>query len=266
VNVWTIAVNTFGEAMRKRALNVFLLVAIILIILSNAFAFFTTPQQGNRVELTIVRGMGLAVIMLSGLVMSIFLGMDLVPTEIERRTIYTILSKPVRRYHYIAGKLLGASLTLLINLGLMGLFFLAVVAYKTRALEPQLLVGVLLFYIQFVLLGSVAVFFSVVLTKNINVALTFFVFVVGTLSEYWQSVANLAGHNQQKIVEVLAKAVHLLVPNFGNFNIANPLIHPEALQEIPRFGLYVAKTVGYGLLYTAIMLVLACIAFERKEV
>ncbi|MGC8832799.1 MAG: ABC transporter permease [Armatimonadota bacterium] len=264
MNAWVIATNTFGEALRKRVLNVFLLVAIILIILSNAFAFFTTPQQGNRVELTVVRSMGLGVIVLAGLVMSIFLGMDLIPTDIEHRTIYTILSKPVRRYHYVAGKFLGAALTLALNLGLMGIFFVGVVTYKAKTFQPELLVGVLMIYLQFVLLGAVAVFFSIFLTKNINVALTFFVFVVGTLSEYWKSVANLA--KEQPVIQFLARMVHLIVPNFNNFNMANPLIHPEQMHEIPNFAGYVAKTAAYGILYTLLLLILASIVFERKEV
>ncbi|HEY3284527.1 MAG TPA: ABC transporter permease [Armatimonadota bacterium] len=270
---WVIATTTLGEAMRKRILQVFLMVSLILIIISQAFAFFSLPANttssavgtnattwGN--ELVIIRSLAYGIISLAGLVMSIFLGMDMVPTEIEKRTIYTILSKPVARASYIFGKFLGSALTLFVNLGLMALAFMVLVLLKNHTLEWQIFVGVGLIYFQFCMLGAMALLFSILLTRNINVALSFFMFVTGTLSDYWESVVSLTGPGLKPAFRVL----HVLIPNYGNFNMHNPLIHPEVLKEIPNYAAQVRNVMLYGVGYTAILVLFAILVFERREV
>lgn len=278
MTIWTIAANTLGEARRKKVIQIFLMVALIMIILSQAFAFFAAPggistqsagdvgvADANRIELIVIKGMAFGVIVLAAMVMSIFLGTDLIPSEIERKTIYTILSKPVRRSAYIAGKQLGLALTLGMNIGLMGLAFLALLLYKTHQFPIEIVVGVVILFIQFVMLGSLALTFSVFLTRNINAALTFFMFVVGMLSEYLLSIANQTEKGASPALGMLLKVFHVLIPNFSNFNIINPLIHPEAMKEMPNFYVHVAELAGYGLLYSFGLLILAIIIFDRKE-
>jgi ABC-type transport system involved in multi-copper enzyme maturation permease subunit len=279
MTAWTIATNTLGESMRKKVISIFLLVAIIMIILSQAFAFFASPgagigtqavggvspSSGNRVELIVIKSMAFGVIVLAGLIMSIFLGMDLIPSEIDRRTIYTILSKPVRRSAYIAGKQIGLSLTLAVNIGLMGVVFIGLVFFKTMQIPWEIAVGVLLILVQFIMLGSVALFFSVFLSRNINAALTFFIFVVGMLGDFWQSVGRLSGGSGNKVIESLMKVLHYVIPNFSNFNATNPLIHPEKLVDTNFYQYVFLKTIPYGLVYSAILLLLAIFIFDRKE-
>ena len=284
MTAWTIATNTVGEAMRKKVINIFLLVALILIILSQAFAFFASPDaggittrtaegvavsQGNRVELVVIKSMAFGVIVLSGLVMSIFLGMDLIPTEIERKTIYTILSKPVRRSAYITGKQLGLAMTLGINIGLMGLAFLALIYFKTWQVPWEIAIGVFLIFLQFAVLGSVALFFSVFLTRNVNAALSFFVFIVGTLSEFTATIGSRVGEvggASSTILQKIMQGIHFFIPNFYYFNVTNPLIHPEKLKEIPNFYQHVfVKVMPLGIAYALVLLILAIILFDRKE-
>ena len=114
--VWMIASGTFGEAMRRKILNVFLFVALALIVMGFAFASFQ-PRQ----EIVLIKSLGLGVIVLAGVFISVILGINLIPKEIERRTIYTILSKPVQRYQFLCGKFLGGLMTVLSNIALMGI-------------------------------------------------------------------------------------------------------------------------------------------------
>lgn len=279
MTAWTIATNTFGEAMRKKVINIFLLVSLIMIILSQAFAFFAAPgglstqtagdvgvANVNRIELIVIKSMAFGIIVLAGLVMSIFLGTDLIPAEIERKTIYTILSKPVRRSAYVTGKQLGLAMTLGLNFLLMGLAFLALLFFKTYRFPVEIAIGVLIIFIQFVMLGSVALLFSVFLTRNINAALTFFIFVVGMLSDFLLTIATRTGESSSRALGLLMKGIHLAIPNFSNFNITNPLIHPEAMQEIPNFYSHVfLELIPYGLVYSVAMLLLAIFIFDRKE-
>jgi ABC-type transport system involved in multi-copper enzyme maturation permease subunit len=279
MTTWAIATNTLGEAMRKKVIQIFVLVAVIMIFLSQAFAFFASPDagigsqtvngiaasQGNRVELVIVKSMALGVIVLSGLVMSIFLGMDLIPNEIERKTIYTILSKPVRRSAYLTGKQLGMAMTLGLNIGLMGLVFLGMIFFKTYRVPWEIIVGVLLIFIQFVMLGSVALFFSVFLSRNINAALTFFVFIVGMLGDFAQSIGNLSGRAGSHVIQILVRILHYIIPNFSDFNANNPLIHPEKLAETNLYQYAFVKAIPYGIAYSLVLLFLAIVVFDRKE-
>jgi ABC-type transport system involved in multi-copper enzyme maturation permease subunit len=254
VTAFTIANITIRESMRKKIIQVFVLVAIILIILSQAFAFFASPTGGS-----IAAGAGKAGGIASGN------RVELIPSEIERKTIYTILSKPVRRSAYLAGKQLGMAGTLGVNLGLMGLVFLGLIYFKTFQIPWEIIVGVLLILVQFTMLGSIALLFSVFLSRNINAALTFFVFVIGMLGDFLPEIANLSGESGNKFIAAVVKVFHYIIPNFANFNANNPLIHPEKLAETNLYQYAFLHVIPYGILYSAVCLVIALFIFDRKE-
>jgi magnesium-transporting ATPase (P-type) len=115
----TIALNTFQEAVRRRWMTALLAFAVVLLVLST---FFRWMQAGE--EQKFLRDFGIGFIIIMTLLMAIFLGVSLVPPEIERRTIFTILSKPVDRGEFLIGKFLGLCLTLFVNLFVMGVAFL----------------------------------------------------------------------------------------------------------------------------------------------
>jgi ABC-type transport system involved in multi-copper enzyme maturation permease subunit len=121
--ILTLARGTFGEAMRRKILNVFLFVAIAMIVLFFAFASFSPAT-----DMIITMSTGLGIISLAGVFISVILGINLIPGEIEKRTIYTILSKPVKRYEFLVGKFLGGLATVFVNIFLMGLLFVVGVA------------------------------------------------------------------------------------------------------------------------------------------
>lgn len=257
-----IARTTIGEALRRRVLNAFLFVGLIMIILSFAFSTLSV-----REDLTLVRGMGLGIISLAGLFISIILAINLIPTEIEKRTIYTILSKPVRRHEFLLGKYFGAIGTVLINVGLMALAFMVAVAGKyLYAQQPILNVlplfkGVLMIYLQLVLLCSLAVFFSTFLSPLVNFFLTFSLFVIGNLSSFTQDLAKV---NHNPLAKGFFTAVHYLVPNFGNFQFQNPLINPEV--QVTNETLFLVSNTIYALVYSSVLMILAILVFDRREV
>jgi len=262
MNVWVIARTTTGEALRKKVLNVFLLVAVVMIVLSVVFAFFT-PRE----EITIVRSMSFGAIVIFGVLISVIMSIGLIPNEVEKRTIYTLLAKPVRRWEFIVGKFLGAALTIFINVALMCVVFVMLVAIKTHQIQWDLFLGVLLIYFGLTLLAAIAIFFSVVLTPNINVALTLALYIVGNLSEYTEAMARLAVQRSQNVILSYAIwALHYLVPNFSNFNIQHPMIHPENVTVEPTFMiLYAVKAILYALMYIAALLFAAVLLFDNRE-
>ena len=258
---WVIARTTVGEALRRKILNAFLMVGIALIVLTFAFSTFSA-----REELTLIKGMGLGIISLAGIFISVILAINLIPNEIERRTIYTILSKPVRRHEFLLGKYFGAIGTVLINIGLMALAFVLAVALKQignpDAANPlSLFKGVAMIYLQLLLLCSLAVFFSVFLSPLVNFFLTLSLFIIGNLSSFTQDLIKV---NHNPLVKGFFAVVHYLVPNFGNFNIQNPLINPDV--QIRNEALFLTQNTIYALVYAAVLMILAILVFDRREV
>ena len=282
--IWTIAKTTFGEAMRKKILNVFLIVAVAMIVLSMSFT-----QLGFQSDLTVVKSLGLFVILLAGFIISLILCVSLIPNEVERRTIYTILSKPVKRYEFVVGKFLGGLLTLFVNIALMGAVFIIMVmvkvwlsgdaamssklaeamaqagekALKPRILDTSLIVGVLLMYFQFFLLSAVVMFFSTFLTPTVNFFASSAVYVVGSAASIWQSIAMNKGPEVSSLVKAFYKVIYTIMPNFDNFNIQNRLIHPQELRSMP---IYVVGVIAYALLYSLVLMIVSVLIFEKKEV
>jgi ABC-type transport system involved in multi-copper enzyme maturation permease subunit len=209
----------------------------------------------------------------------------LIPQEIERRTIYTILSKPVRRYEFIVGKFLGALLALAINIGVMGIVFVAITVFKAwgaqvpaatvggtnmgqvGAMKVQLfdanaVWGVVMIYLQFMVLSSVVLMFSVVLTPTVNFFMGLGVYIVGVLGSLTETImkSDQAGAGIKGLYTVL----HYAIPNFDSFNVTNTLLHPE--KHIVNMAAYVGKIGLYGVLYSLIMMVIAVIIFQKREV
>lgn len=256
---WVIARTTIGEALRRKILNAFLMVGIGMIVLTFAFSTFS-PRE----ELTLIKGMGLGIISLAGIFISVILAINLIPTEIEKRTIYTILSKPVRRHEFLLGKYFGAIGTVLINIALMSIAFVIAVIIKNPAQTADALTlfkGVAMIYLQLLLLCSLAIFFSTFLSPLVNFFLTLSLFIIGNLSSFTQDLAKV---NHNPIIKGFFTAVHYLVPNFGNFNIQNPLINPDV--TIKNEALFLTQNFIYALVYAAVLMILAILVFDRREV
>ena len=112
--VWVIAFNTFREAIRDRILYLLLAFALFLIGFSQVLSLLTVGSEEK-----IVKDLGLASISVFGVLTAIFIGVSLVSKEIDRRTIFTVVSKPIHRYQFILGKYFGLAFTLLVNTSVM---------------------------------------------------------------------------------------------------------------------------------------------------
>ncbi|MEN6372037.1 MAG: hypothetical protein ABFD64_08495 [Armatimonadota bacterium] len=286
--IWTIAKTTFGEAMRKKILNVFLIVAVAMIVLSLSFT-----QLGFQSDMTVVKSLGLFIILLAGFIISLILCVSLIPTEVERRTLYTILSKPVNRYEFVLGKFIGGVLTLTVNIALMGIVFIIMVtvkaalsgsvsglgsqtssmlamgdqaaaAIKPRIFDPSLLIGVLFIYCQFFILSAVVVFFSVFLTPTVNFFASSAVYVIGSTSAVWQSIADSKNKDISPLVKAFYWVLERVIPNFDYYNIQNKIIHPHT--EARSMEVYVVMGVLKALLIVTFLMIAAVLVFDRKEV
>lgn len=284
--IWAIARTTIGDALRKKVLQVFLVVAIGLIVLSLSFSqtLEFSSRSGISADFMLLKSFGLGMMALAGIFISLILGVSLIPQEFERRTIYTILAKPVKRYEFICGKFIGALGTLGITTGLMGAAFILTIVAKalaaqnvidaptvaglqTTATKIQLfdwnvLWGVILVYLQFMVLSSVVLLFSLIFTPTVNFFMGAAVYMVGFMSSVVQSLGSASEANAA--LKAFFQVTSFVLPQFDRFNVSNQLLHPET--QIANMGIYTLQVGAYGLIYVLITLVVAILIFERKEV
>src|SRR5205085_12542951 len=163
--VMAIAKQTLEDMLRRKILLILLIVAVGMIALGPSVGFLS-PRESS----VVLRSMGLAVILIAGLLITILSSIQVIPTEIERRTIYTVLSKPVQRYEFVLGKFLGGIFTVFVMIAAMGIVFLGVLYWTETPhhLAPDMIKGVIMTFFQMMLLGAMSIFFSTFATPVVN--------------------------------------------------------------------------------------------------
>ena len=174
--IWAIAENTFREAIRDRIL--YLLLAFALLFMGSAQVLSLLTVGGEE---KIIKDLGLDSISLFGVLTSIFIGVALVSKEIERRTIFTIITKPIHRYQFLLGKFCGLGLTLLVNTAVMTLWFYFILLLKGYA-DARLLLAVFLIFLELLLVTAFTVLFSSFTTPILSTLFSLSLYLVGHLT------------------------------------------------------------------------------------
>ena len=252
MKVIAIAKNTFKEALRGKMFNIMLIFALVTIGSTKMFSFFT-PRE----EMKMIKDMGFFFIVFFGLLIAIFLGAKMITEELEKKTIYTVLSKPIHRYELILGKLVGTMFALFINLCFMSIVFLGVIYLKERVLNFKIFKAMFLIFVSLSLISSIAIMFSTFATTTISVTLTMFLYIVGNIFEYLKHLASKGG----TVLKFILDGAYYLFPNFTNFNINRDVIHGTVVS-----GMYILKITAYGLNYIIIFTLLAVLFFRKREV
>jgi ABC-type transport system involved in multi-copper enzyme maturation permease subunit len=248
----TIALNTFKEAVRDRILYLLLFFAALSIIVSRILALLTV---GDRVK--IIKDVGLASISLFGALMAILIGTGLVYKEIEKRTIFTLISKPMRRHEFLLGKFFGLVLTLFVMLLLMSVIFLALVFFHTYTIEWKLLLAILYIFIELILITAVSILFSSFSTPILSSLFSLCFYLIGHFS--W-SLETLIKKIPAGLFKVLAEIVYTVLPDLENFNYKTEVVHG---LHIPAQALLYSA--AYGIVYTVFIMALAVLVFRRRD-
>jgi len=252
MTVKVIALNTFKEAVRDRILYLLLFFAAVSILFSRVLALLTV---GDRAK--IIKDVGLASISLFGALMAVLIGTGLVYKEIEKRTIFTLISKPIRRHEFLLGKFFGLLLTLLVMLAAMSLIFVALVFVETRAVEWRLFAAIFLVFFELALITAVAVLFSCFSTPILSSLFTISFYLIGHFS--W-SLDLLIKKARAGAAKASLRVLSAVLPNLENFNVRT-----EAVQGLPfPPGLFLYAP-AYGIAYAAFVLVLAVLVFRRRD-
>jgi len=250
--VAVIALNTFRESLRDRILYNLLFFALFLMGFSVLLGDFTIAEQKK-----IVTDLGLAAINLVGVVIAIFVGIGLVSKEIERRTVYTIMARPISRAQFILGKYLGLALTLLVNVGIMLAVFLATLLMDRVPLHWGLFQAVQLIYVELLLVTSLALFFSTFSSSTVSAMMTLGFYVIGHLTG---DLKGIAAKSSSETVKAVMQGLFYLCPNLEALNIKGQAAMGTAVPLS-----YQALASGYGLLYAAALITAACAVFSRRD-
>jgi ABC-type transport system involved in multi-copper enzyme maturation permease subunit len=249
-----ITLNTFREAVRDRVL--YNLIVFVLLLVASAPLF---GQISIGIERLILVNVGLSSISLFGTIIAILVGIGLVSKEIERKTLYTILSRPVRRWEFIVGKYFGLLLTLVVNTAFMtvGLYIaLLVTAHGLKRADALLLAAIYCIVLQFMIMVALTLLFSSFSTPIFSAIFAFALFVIGTFAEDLKNFAAMS----HGVTQWAATAAAYLVPNFASLNVIS-----QAAHEQPISGSLIAFNTLYALLYSSAVTAAAVLIFERRN-
>ena len=249
-----IASNTFREAVRDRVL--YNLIAFALLLSGSAIL---VGQISIDIEKLVVINLGLTAVSLFGVVIAIFIGIGLVSKEIDKKTLYTVLSRPVRRWEFIVGKFFGLAGTLVVNTFFMaiGVFgALLYVAHKFGAGDGQIFVALYFIILEFLIICALALLFSSFSSPLLSAVFTFSLFVIGSFSDDLRGFAGMA----KGATKSLAAGAAYLVPNFSALNVISAVAHGTTIP----WQLILQNTL-YALFYAAMAMSAAVLIFERRN-
>jgi ABC-type transport system involved in multi-copper enzyme maturation permease subunit len=251
-SIFVIARNTVSEALSRIVLQIILVFAIMFLVIGFFFTFMTPGEEDKM-----LKDLGLTVITVFGLVLAIFMGISLVQPEVERRTIYAVLAKPVRRLEFLIGKYLGAIAVLAVSTAIMGVVLVGALFLKQQVWSPELLVALLGTYLSLIMMTGLVLMVSTFASSLMAVVMGFLFWAIG----YGQIYINqLAEHSENAISRYLLVTIHTILPNFSYLDV-RPAVVDGALIPIELLG----KMVVYGVGYTVIVLAIAAILFNERE-
>jgi ABC-type transport system involved in multi-copper enzyme maturation permease subunit len=263
--VAAVAVHVFKESVRDRVPYNLVLFASLLIGSSYLLGQLSAGQ-----DVKIIKDLGLAATSIFGLFIATFIGIGLVSKEVERRSIYSLLSKPVSRAQFIAGKYAGLVLTLAVNVSVMTVALYVVLAYLNWTTPPvarlawdapatdlALLKAIGLIFVELMLITAIALFFSTFSSPILSAALTFGLFVTGHFNA---DLRNFDRVVDSQAAAWLARGLYHVLPDLSAFDVKTEVVH-----GLPVTAGYLLSTALYGVVYIAALVLAATFIFSRRD-
>lgn len=250
-----VALNTFREAVRDRVLYSLVFFALLMMA-----AAVVVGQISIGIEESVMVNLGLSAISVIGILIAIFIGVGLVYKEMDKRTLYALLAKPVRRWEFLLGKFWGLLLTLFVNTAAMAIGLFIALLYVKHTLERSdavVFVAVYFILLKLAILVALALLFSCFTTPLLATLYTAALYVTGLFA------TDLRSFHSDKISPALAKstaAISYLLPNFENFNVMAAAAHG---RQVP--GELILQNTVYAIVYCTILLIAASLIFSRRN-
>jgi ABC-type transport system involved in multi-copper enzyme maturation permease subunit len=250
-----IAINTFRESVRDRVLYNLILFVLVLVGASVFVSELSIDQ-----ETKFIADLGLSSMLVFGGLISIFIGVGLVYKEIDKRTIYNLLSKPVHRHEFIIGKYMGLSMTLLVNSLVMVVGTELALVYANQGivqLQLSILPAAYLIFLELLLLVAVALLFSSFTTPMLAALYSFAIYVIGHLSGDLRLAAAMT---DSTLTRYVLTVFYYLLPNLSNFGFISEASHGQIVPP----GTLLRVTV-YAAVYISILLSATTMIFQRRN-
>jgi ABC-type transport system involved in multi-copper enzyme maturation permease subunit len=247
----SISLNTFRENLREKLLYNLLIFALLMIGSSILLSRLTLGDYHR-----LILDLGLASINIFGVLIAIFVGISLVSKEIDKKTIYTIISKPVSRYAFLLGKYLGLVITLLANTIVMIIGLLIVLQVMDVPITALLFKSLAMIFIELMVITAVALLFSTFTSSTLSAIFTLAIYVIGHLS----ADLKIFGDKLETMGRAVVNALYYVMPNLERFNLKG---HVTNHVDLPTTDLLL--TLAYGLSYTAMLLLLSAMIFQRRD-
>ena len=260
MKVLTIARNTFREAIRDRILYNLLFFALFMIAVSLLLATLTVGEQSK-----IIIDIGLGSINIFGALIAIFLGIGLIIKEIEKKTIYNILSKPVPRYQFITGKYIGLLITIMVNVAIMGAgLYLILIINELRwghdifNINFDIWKAIYMIFIELMVVTAIALMFSTFSSSStLSAIFTIAAYIIGHLTEELKLLGDkFPGTYMKGAVNFF----YYLLPNLDNFNVKGKVVH--GIYVSPSYMIMVTL---YAILYVCAVLIISGVIFQRRD-
>src|SRR6267154_353556 len=253
--VGIVALNTFREAVRDRVLYNLVFFALVMIAAS-----ILVGQISIDIESMVIVTLGLTAISVIGLLIAVFIGVGLVSKEMDKRTLYALLAKPVRRWEFLLGKFEGLVLTLAVNTAAMALGLLLAMLYVKHSLERSdatVLVAVYFILLKLALVVALALLFSCYTTPLLAILFTAGLYVSGLFVEEMRTYRS---ETMTPAVRAILRWLSYVLPNFQNFDVMASAAHGRSIP-----GALILQNTAYAALYCTVLLASASVIFSRRN-
>jgi ABC-type transport system involved in multi-copper enzyme maturation permease subunit len=250
--VLAISMNTFREAVRSKVLYTLVFFAFLIMLAATLLDRVTLGVQSK-----LIKDLGLGGINFFGVLIAIFIGIGLVYKELERRTIYTLVSKPIHRYQFLIGKYLGILQTLLVQVAIMSALLYALLAVFGTGKDWHLLVAIGLIYQELMVVSAVAIFFSSFSTPILSGMFTLAVYVIGHLTGDLKAFGAIS---DDPGIRKATAFFYYFLPNLENFNIKGEMVY-----GLPVSSTRIGFSLMYGFVYIALLLLSSAIVFQGRD-
>jgi Cu-processing system permease protein len=259
LRIWAIALNTFREAARIRVLYGI----VVLVVGANIFAL-VLGEMSIREQARVARDFGLAGISLFGSLTAIFLGVFLLYTEVQRRTIHSIVSKPIERWEFVVGKYVGMALVLTVLVALFGLAMFAMVTFQGAGVTPAILRALVLAWLEVLTVAAIAIFFSSFSSPFLSGIFALAMWIIGRLTPDIKAAANEAESGwiewTARVAMEIVPDIHLFSPSGRTVDGASVSVHADFVSWS-----YVGISSLHALGWICGLLLIACVLFHRRD-
>ncbi len=249
--ILAVAANTFRETVRERVLYNLVFFAVIMTLCG-----LLLGQLSIRQDEKIIKDIGLAAMELFGTLIAVFIGIGLVSKEIDRKSLYPLLAKPLSREELFLGKFAGLGFTLLVNVSAMAAGLFLTIWLTRRAADPALLKAIIPIYLSLLLVVAIALLFSTVTSTAMAAVCTVSVLVAGRFSDVVRNMKQVVPGVPDRVVD----ALYNVLPNFRNFDLKDKVTYGDFVpwSAVGWIALYAAA-------YIAVVLGIGMAVFRRKQ-